>query len=246
MVPSREIFWNIQYGEILYILGTIIIGIFAYAIYQRYRMWRLGGPANRFDQLGKRVWAFIKTGGIDGILQSKFLGVADGLGHRHFSSRDLQPREFFPGIAHLLIFAGCIVLVLGAFLDFVSHYFFHFMYGGFYLGYSVVVDAFGILVLIGVILAIIRRYGQKPDRLDNTSDDLIALLLIVLVVITGFIVEGFRIAATELKTTPDWALWSPGGFILARAFSGLGQETLLTCLFPCVCNLSIASCQNKW
>ena len=227
MVPSREIFWNIQYGEILYILGAIVVGIFVYAIYQRYRMWRLGGPAGRFDRLGKRAWAFIRTGVIDGILHRKFLGIADGLGHRHFLARDFRPREFFPGIAHLLIFAGCIVLLLGALLDFISHYFLHFMHGGFYLGYSVVVDAFGILVLIGVILAIIRRYGQKPDRLDNTSDDLIALLLIVLVIVTGFIVEGFRIAATELKTTPDWALWSPGGFILARAFSSLSQETLL-------------------
>jgi len=228
MVPSREIFWNIQYGEILYLLSAIVIGIFAYAIYRRYRMWRLGTADNRLDHLGKRVWAFIVTAVIDGMLHRKFLGVAEGLGHRRFSVKDLQPRELLPGIAHFLIFAGCIALLLGAFLDFISHYFFHFMHGNFYLGYSVVVDSFGILVLIGVVLAIIRRYGQKPDRLDNTADDLIALLLIILVVVTGFIVEGFRIAATELKTTPDWAVWSPGGFILAQAFSSLSQETLLT------------------
>ncbi|MBA7638904.1 EtfAB:quinone oxidoreductase [subsurface metagenome] len=101
------------------------------------------------------------------------------------------------------------------------------MHGGFYLGYSVVTDIFGILVLVGVILAIIRRYVQKPDRLDSKFDDLIALLLIMAVVVTGFIVEGVRIAATELQTNPDWAPWSPGGYVIALALSGLSQGTLL-------------------
>jgi len=207
MVPSREIFWNIQLGEILYVLAAIVIGILIYAVYRRYKLWRLGRPDNRFDHLGKRIRTFIVTGVVDGIGHRKFLGVADNLGHRPFSIKDLLPQELYPGIAHLLIFAGCIILLLGAFLDFISHYLFHFMYGNFYLGYSVVVDAGGILVLIGVVLVIIRRYGLKPDRLDNQWEDLIALVLILVIVVTGFIVEGFRIAASELKTTPDWALW---------------------------------------
>jgi len=228
MVPSREIFWNIQFGEILYLIATIVIGIFFYAIYHRYRLWRLGGPDNRFNHLVKRTWAFIVTGVVDGILHRKFFGVADGLGHRKLSIEDILPKELYPGIAHFLIFVGCVVLILGAFVDFISHYFLHFLYGNVYLGYSVVVDAFGILVLVGAVLVIIRRYVQRPDRLDNTLEDLITLVLICLVVVTGFIVEGFRIAATELKTTPDWALWSPGGFILAKAFSPLSQGTLLT------------------
>jgi len=228
MIPSREIFWNISYGDLaLYPLAVIVVGILVYAIYRRYRLWRLGGADSRFGDFGRRVWAFITTMVIDGILHRKLFGVADGLGHRRLSIKDFLPREFYPGIMHFLIFVGCIVLILGAFLDFLSHYFFHFMHGSFYLGYSVVVDAFGILVLVGVTLAIIRRYVQKPDRLDNKGEDLVALLLILLVVITGFIVEGFRIAATELKTTPSWALWSPGGFLLAWAFSGLSEGSLL-------------------
>ncbi len=227
MQPSREIFWNIQLGEILYVLGVIVLGIFIYAIYRHYKLWRLGRPEDRFSHIGKRTWTFIITGVVDGILHRKFFGVADGLGHRPLSIKDLLPKEFYPGIAHLFIFGGCIILILGAFLDFISHYFFHFMHGGFYLGYLVVVDIAGILVLVGVILAIIRRYAQKPDRLDNKGEDLIALLLILIVVVTGFIIEGFRIAATELQTTSSWAPWSPGGFILAQAFSGLGQDALL-------------------
>ncbi len=228
MVPSREIFWNIQYGEIIYILAAVAVGILVYSIYRHYRRWRVGGPANRFNQLGKRTWNFIVTGVVEGILHRKFFGVGDGSGSRPAFLRDLKPREFYPGVAHFLIFTGCIVFFFGSFLDFISHYFFHFMHGSFYLGYSLVVDIFGLLVVVGVILVFIRRYVQKPDRLDNRWDDLVVLLLILVVVVTGFIVEGLRMAATELKLNPDWAPWSPGGYVLALAFSGLSEGALLT------------------
>lgn len=252
MLPTREIFGNILYGDVvLYSIAAIVVGIFMFVIYRRYRLWRLGVSDNRSGNWGKRIWFFIVTGIVDGLLHRKFFGAAPSLDYRRLSPDDLMPKvppktgqkhsflksilpsefypkEFYPGITHFLIFAGCIVLILGAGLDFLSHYFFHFMHGGFYLGYSVVTDVAGLLVLVGAILAIIRRYVQRPDRLDNIAEDLIALILICLVVITGFIVEGFRIAATELVTNPGWAPWSPGGFILAKAFSGLGEGTLLT------------------
>ena len=101
------------------------------------------------------------------------------------------------------------------------------MEGNFYLGYSVVTDSFGILAIIGVLMAIVRRYIRKPERLDNRWDDLVTLLLILVVIITGFIVEGLRIAATELQVNPGWAPWSPGGYVFAKAFSGASQNTLL-------------------
>ncbi len=136
MEPTREIFWNVPFGEIIYVLATIVVSIFIYAIYRRYKLWRLGKPDNRFNHLGKRVWAFVVTGVADILLHRKFFGIADGLGHRRFSVNDLRPKEFYPGIIHLLIFTGCIIFLLGSFLDFISHYFFHFLQGNFYLGYS--------------------------------------------------------------------------------------------------------------
>jgi Fe-S oxidoreductase/nitrate reductase gamma subunit len=217
MEPTREIFWNIHLGEILYILALITVVILAYAIYRHYRRWRLGQPANRCNNIGARIWDFIIITIVEGIFHRKFFGA---------DRKDCRLREFYPGLIHFFIFAGAIVFLLGAFLDFISHYFFHFMHGGFYLGYSVVVDVFGILAIIGVILALIRRYQQKPERLDNKRDDLVALLLILVVVVTGFIIEGLRIAATELQTAPDWAPWSPGGYVLALAFRGMGVTAL--------------------
>ncbi len=82
MVPTREIFWNIEFAEILYVLAVIVIGVFIYAIYRRYKLWRLGGPDNRLEHLGKRIWAFIVTSIVDGIVHRKFFGLAENLGHR--------------------------------------------------------------------------------------------------------------------------------------------------------------------
>ncbi len=227
MVPQREIFWNIPYGEIIYVLGAIAVATLVYAIYRRYKYWRLGGPDNRFGDFGKRTWAFIIATVIDGIIHRKFFGVFNGWGRRRPSLNDLQPKEFYPGLIHFLIFAGTITLLIGTALDAINHYFIDFLHGGVYLGFSVVTDIGGIMAIIGVVLAMVRRYGQKPDRLDNKFDDLMALLLILVVIVTGFIVEGFRIAATELKTNPDWAPWSPGGYVLALAFSSLSQSALI-------------------
>jgi Fe-S oxidoreductase/nitrate reductase gamma subunit len=227
MLPNREIFWNIHFEWIMYILAAVAVVTLVYAIYRHYRRWRLGSPANRFNHLGRRIWDFIVITLIDGIIHRRFFGLDYSLGKRGHSLKNIKLREFYPGLAHFLIFIGCIVFLLGAFLDFISHYFFHFMHGSFYLGYSVVVDSFGILAIIGVILAVIRRYVLKPGRLDNRWDDLVALLLILVVIITGFIIEGLRMAATELKVAPDWGPWSPGGYVLALAFSGSSQGALL-------------------
>ncbi|MFC1865908.1 (Fe-S)-binding protein [Chloroflexota bacterium] len=227
MEASREVFWNIQFGEIIYILAAIAVIVFIYAIYRRYKLWKIGKPEDRFSHIGRRIWAFIVTAIVDGIFHRKFLGSSAARGQKNILLKRLLPTDFYPGIIHFFIFVGCILLVLGSFLDSISHYFFDFMHGNFYLGYSLVTDIAGIMVVTGVILAIIRRYINKPERLDNKGEDLIALLIILLVVVTGFIVESIRIAATELQTNTDWAPWSPVSFILAQAFKGLSRDALL-------------------
>ena len=47
-------------------------------------------------------------------------------------------------------------------------------------------------MLLGAILAVIRRYIQKPERLNTILDDGIAITLVFVVVITGYFMEAFR------------------------------------------------------
>ena len=216
--PNREIFWNIQNAWIMYSLAAIAVAVLVWSLIRIPRRWRVGRPANRFNNLYQRFCAFCRTAFIDGLLHRKFFGA---------DKKDLRFRELYAGLAHFFVFSGAIIFLLGAFLDAVSHYLFHFMEGNFYLAYSVITDGFGILAIIGVLMLLVRRYIWKPERLDNKWDDLVTLLLIFVIIITGFMVEGLRISATEFDLFPDWAVWSPGGWVFAKAFYNLSLDAHL-------------------
>ena len=52
---TREIYWNIEYGYIIYFLCIPLLAAIAYGIYKRYRLWRLGQPETRLDNLVYRL-----------------------------------------------------------------------------------------------------------------------------------------------------------------------------------------------
>lgn len=216
MQAFREILWNVPGGPwAIYPVALVVALIFVYAIFIRFlNVWRRGKPEDRFHPFWSRIGNFIKVGVVEGLVHKKFL------------------RELYPGIAHLLIFWGCVILLLGAGIDFVGHYWFHsWVHGTPFLTQSVINDIGGLLVFIGAIIFIIRRYAQNPgafqERLDRSADDLIAISLILAVVITGFFVEAFRIAAVEPGTEAIWNVWSPLGLVISKAFIGLSTGTNL-------------------
>ena len=208
-MPSREVFWNIQYSYLMYIAAAIALAFLVHSIYRRYKLWRLGRPEDRFGNMGERIRAFIRT------------VVVDVLAHRRFL------RDPYPGVMHFMLFWGFVILLLAAAVDAVTHYANLHLVGAPYLWFSLITDIGGLLALVGIIMAAYRRYILKPERLNTVFDDGIGLALIAAILITGYMVEGLRQAATELTPHPDWAIWSPGGFVLAKAFAGMSQDSLL-------------------
>ena len=200
MEVTREIFWNVGSGVRwpVYGLGLIVIIIFIYGLTKHIRLWRMGKPENRLDNISKRVGSLF----LFGLFHKRIL------------------KEPYPGITHLFLFWGFLILLLGTILIFIQEdltkLFFGkvFIQGGFYLFFSFVLDLFGLLAIIGIILAAFRRYVLKPDRLDNKPEDLISLILIFLVLITGFFNEGLRIAVTR----PDFERYSFVGWEISRLF----------------------------
>ncbi|MEA3442702.1 MAG: heterodisulfide reductase-related iron-sulfur binding cluster [Chloroflexota bacterium] len=215
MEAFREIFGNIPEGPwVIYPLAIIAALIFLYAIVARF--WivgRRGQPEDRFHPFWRRIGDFIKIGVVEGLIHKKIF------------------REAYPGIAHFLVFWGCIILLLSAAADFLSHYWFHWLTGTPELVHAFITDIGGIAVFVGAIIFIIRRYAQQPgafhEMLDRGEDDVVALALILAVVITGFFVEAFRIAAVPPGVQSTWNLWSPGGLLLSKAFAGLSLGALL-------------------
>jgi Fe-S oxidoreductase/nitrate reductase gamma subunit len=208
-MASKEGFWNIgELGEIVYLLGFIVVAIVCYALYRRFRLWGLGGKDDRLANLGGRVRTFLVT-------------MADGLWHRRIAA------DRYAGAMHMLLFGGFGLLLIGTSLDALDEHVYRFLEGNVYLAFSLFTDVGGLLVLVGIGLAAYRRYGVRPTRLNNLLDDAVALALLSLIIITGFAVEGSRIAATELDAHPGWAPWSPVGFVFAQAFSPLGEDATL-------------------
>jgi Fe-S oxidoreductase/nitrate reductase gamma subunit len=207
MEAHRELFLEIDYAWIIYILAVISIAALAYAVYHRVQLWKLGQKDDSFSNMGQKTKAFLYTGLIDGIIHRRII------------------RDFYPGIPHALIFWGALFLLFGTAMDVVSHYIVDFLHGNTYLAISCLSDVGGAILLIGLIVLAIRRYVQQPDRLDNTLDDAITIAIVFIIVLTGFILEGLRmvVSAEQSPALPimeNWAPWSFLGYGFAKAFEG--------------------------
>ena len=204
VAAHREIFFDIQYGWIIYILAVIAVIGFAYGAYRRYRLWTIGKKEGIALDLWKRTKTFAVTGLVDGFVHRRIL------------------RDFYPGLMHALMFWGALLLILGTAMDVISHYIVEFLHGNTYIAFSFLADLGGVMLIIGVIMAFTRRYIQKPERLDSILDDATALAFIFVIVVTGFILEGLRIVITaeHFSTLPimDWEKWSFLGYGFAKAF----------------------------
>ncbi len=208
-MASREVFWNIPYGYVIYALAAIALAFWVFALYRRYQLWRLGKPDDCIKNIGRRIPVFIRT------------TIVDVLGHRRFL------RDPYPGMMHFVLFWGFVILLLASGVDAFTHYVTGHIIGTPYLWFKLIVNIAGLLALIGIIMAAFRRYVLKPKRLNTLLDDGIGMALIAGMLITGFMVEGLRLAATEITLHPDWAVWSVGGWVFAKAITGTSQSSLL-------------------
>jgi Fe-S oxidoreductase/nitrate reductase gamma subunit len=188
---SREVFFNLggPHGLVRFIvygISLVVVALFIYFLVRRIQVWRLGQPEKRTDRIGTRL------GGIVGyvLMQLSIL------------------REKVPGITHFFLFWGFGVLFIGTAIVVIQEdvtlllFDYRFWYGMFYKWYSLATDLFGIFAILAVIVFAAIRYIQRPKRLDNKAIDAIALVLILLILLTGFINEGLRMAATEVSTNP--------------------------------------------
>jgi Fe-S oxidoreductase/nitrate reductase gamma subunit len=213
MEPSRQALWNIGVeGWVFYVLGTAVVLFLCYGVFIHIKRFMVGRQANRANNWLARIKDYLRLAIIEGLLHRKFFGL----------QKPARKREFYPGFMHFFIFSGFLVLLLATIVGIFEKW----ITGNWYLAFSVISDVFGILVFIGVLMALFRRYIWKPKRLDNKPEDLSVLLIILVIVITGFLVEGLRIADTEWVPYPGWVVWSPGGWLFAKAFAGASDSIL--------------------
>lgn len=189
--PTREVLWNISNVWLMYVLFAISLLIAGFGVWQRVSGWRRGLPADRFDRPKERLRLLLKH----------------ALGQRR------TVREKYAAVFHTFIYTGFIVLTIATTVVAVHHDFgLPLMQGAFYLYFqSFTVDVFGALLLVGVGIAMWRRWSLRPKKLVYTDEAELILAAIFLIGLTGFLLEGWRIAATN----DPWGAWSPVGYLVA-------------------------------
>jgi Fe-S oxidoreductase len=209
-VPFRDTFWNVPaWAQILlYVGGTVAIAIFLWGLWRRVVLWRAGLPENRFDHLPRRAQ----------LVATHALGQVRTLS------------QAYPGVMHAIMFWGFLALFMGTVLATIDWditrllFDFRLLKGRFYLFYETVLDLFGLFFVVGLGMAVWRRFVLRPHRVDPTARFARVLLLLFVINLSGFVLEACRLAVTQ----PWWAPWSPVGWALGQAMlaAGMGEGAL--------------------
>ncbi|MBI3827246.1 MAG: 4Fe-4S dicluster domain-containing protein [Candidatus Rokubacteria bacterium] len=205
-MPYRDTFWNVPgWAQIgLYAGGVVALAIFAWGLWQRIQLWRGGGAEDRLDRIPARVT----------------------LVARHALGQVRTLSQAYPGVMHAIMFWGFLALFLGtvlATIDFditLPLFGYKLLKGTFYLVYETVLDLFGLFFVIGLGMATWRRFVQRPTRVDPTARFAWVLALLFVINVTGFVMEGARLAAVR----PPWAAWSPVGYAVGQGMLAAGMS----------------------
>jgi Fe-S oxidoreductase/nitrate reductase gamma subunit len=204
---TREVFGNVPSSSkaLFYVLALAVVVIFALGLYRRVRIWRRGQSGAGKPSLVAALKWLVR----DVLLQRRVLG-------RGLAS-----------VSHILLFSGFIVLLIGTTLIAVEHVLagvlghdasdpvFH--KGAYFAVYEVVMDAFGIALLAGCVLFVVRRV-RRPASVSHNWLDWAVLATLFGVGITGYVVEGLRILH-EPTTEPHYSFV---GNLVAQSLSAAG------------------------
>jgi Fe-S oxidoreductase/nitrate reductase gamma subunit len=193
MPVARIHFWGIDSIALFYILAGISVVIFLLGIYFHISIWLAGIKRDRVN--------LSKAGSLN--------LLKDGLFGRRIFKGDI-----FAGLMHIFIMWGFIGLFAGTVLSTTDYWLIHYLSGDIYLIYSFCLEILGLMLIAGLFMALIKRYVTKTHRLDNRPRDLWILILLLAAVLTGFLVEGVRLAVKM----PEWEAYS---------FIGVGFSSLV-------------------
>lgn len=195
---TREVFWNVGLVWFFYVLSALAIGAFALGAYRNACIWLQGWK----EKAVVKVSTALSRAVLDGLL-----------------NRRIFKGDYVAGLMHLCIMWGFIVLFIGTVLLTIHNDFIPFLFGLRYLVYSLVLDVAGVVMILGVVVALVRRYVIKVRPMHNLLDDGVVLFLLLGVATTGYALEGLRLAALR----PPFDDWSPVGAAFGALF-GTGGE----------------------
>ncbi|HQY16600.1 MAG TPA: respiratory nitrate reductase subunit gamma, partial [Ilumatobacteraceae bacterium] len=208
--PNREVFEGIpgalQVAFYTVIPMLLIWGAFKFA--DRVRNWERGAPDRR-RTTKKNVKNRLRDFRAGAYMQTLL-------------------RDAGAGLMHSMIYFGFMALLGVTTVLEIDHQLpesLKFLHGRTYMAYSFIGDLAGLVFLVGILWAIARRYIQRPYRIRiKSKPEHVAILgTFLLIALSGFFAEAFRIAEIE---APSYEKWSFIGYPLSTLFDGLAEHTL--------------------
>ncbi|MGH2830038.1 MAG: (Fe-S)-binding protein [Actinomycetota bacterium] len=223
--PTRKVFEHFdEWMKIsFYVLAFLMTNVFLVGAAIRIRKYRKGRKAGRLDRPMVRIGRAL---------------------HRAGSNTTVAKRNISTGIAHAAILWGFVTLFIGTVILTIDYDVIRlafgenarFFKGGFYLGYSMILDTLGAAYIAGLLFIAYRRRVRRPAALDYTRvdkapgeysrapyrrGDWLFWHFLFWLGVGGFLLEGLRIYAHGF---PAHEIWSPVGWLFARGIRATGMS----------------------
>ncbi len=197
------------------LLMTILLlagwGIFAYSARRRWKLLRVGVPEHRFDRPAERVrrtWTYA-------IVQTR------------------MRRYPLAGAAHMLIFAGFVILLPRTLVlwgrGFDESFSLWVLGSHTLLGqtYSFFKDVFAVLVILGTLVFLYYRIVARLPRMTLSGEGLIILGIILAMMLADILYDGATLAS-KMSSPSVFLVCEPAGSFLAQSLFGANSKTLST------------------
>ncbi len=209
---------------VFYIVAVIAIGVFLYGVWAQIRKYRRGVRSGAWTPFWPRFRNMVGT---------------------VLSHRTVKRRARMAGSMHAWIFYGFTLLFIGTSLitldqDITGPLGFHFWYGWFYLVFGIVMDVAGVALIVGLLYMMYRRKWLALPKLDYTRpdrepgdpdydrsgyrrEDWAFLWTLIIIAITGFLLEASRVVWLQNEAIVWDVRWhAPVGTAIAYVMMGLG------------------------
>jgi len=197
---------------LLYSLTVVMLLFFIAGVLGSLVLWQKGKAKSLHHSL--KLNAIIRTFVLEVVLQVQILKIS-----------------FARWLMHFCIFVGFMgLLAQTTFMAYVSHFAAEdsFLARTFFKdGGSRVLDVwgdlFGLMLLLGLAIAVTRRYIFRVGQLETIMKDTLSLALLGSIALTGFLAEAFRLMDPQYASV-GW--YSFGGYGLAKAMQMIGISAM--------------------
>jgi Fe-S oxidoreductase len=203
-------YWGIPGYVIFWVLFIIAFGFFAQRLYVLFRLMNLGKRVNRFDRIAQRITNMLLE------------VIPQWCNLKSVTRKDLS------GLGHALLFWGFSFFLISyiVFIGLAEGFGLHKVLMGttFETAYASILDIAGIVVIIAIVWAAIRRYVLRPERLEISGEAGVIMIMVFCLMALHFCIEGFGFAGSGEAPT-----WPPVGATFARYLSNTGiSKSMLT------------------